>query len=132
MIKYLFDASAIVNLVKRGKLQVFAQGATLELARYEALNAVWKEHLLLQKLPVDVAREFVGILSDLFNAIEVLSITGNEPQIYALAVEERIPIYDAAYIYTAIRQNLTLVTDDKQLQKVAVRRTSVLCSRDLR
>jgi predicted nucleic acid-binding protein len=41
---YLLDAGAIVNLVKKGGLKPLAEGATLDLTIYEALNAVWKEH----------------------------------------------------------------------------------------
>jgi hypothetical protein len=39
---YLFDASAIANLVKRGSLKPLSEGVTLDPAAYEALNAVWK------------------------------------------------------------------------------------------
>ena len=37
---YLFDASALVNLVKKGRVKPLARGATIEPALYESLNAV--------------------------------------------------------------------------------------------
>ena len=47
---YIFDASAIVNLIKRGLTSPFTDGPTLDLAIYECLNVVWKEYKLLKKL----------------------------------------------------------------------------------
>jgi predicted nucleic acid-binding protein len=47
---YLFDASAIVNIVKREYLKPFIKGVTLDLAVYEFLNAILKEYLLLRRL----------------------------------------------------------------------------------
>lgn len=44
---YLFYSSAIINLVKRGYLKPLSKGVTLDLAIYECLSAVWKEHFLL-------------------------------------------------------------------------------------
>ena len=35
---FFFDASAILNMVKRGHLKPFLAGATLDLARYEAIK----------------------------------------------------------------------------------------------
>jgi hypothetical protein len=36
-----------INLVKREYLKPLIDGATLDLAIYESLNAIWKEYLLL-------------------------------------------------------------------------------------
>ena len=37
---YLFDASSILNLIKRGLVTPLADGLTLDLALYECLNAI--------------------------------------------------------------------------------------------
>ena len=73
---YLFDASAIVNLVKRGSLKPLGWGASLDLAVYEALNAVWKEHRLRGCLDSDAARALAGILRGAFGVIPLGSIRG--------------------------------------------------------
>ena len=44
--QYLYDASAILNVVKKGKLRVFLEGCTLDLAIYEVANAVFRLRLL--------------------------------------------------------------------------------------
>ena len=68
MIKCLFDASSIVNLVKRGVTKVLAEGKTLDLAYCESLNAVWKEHALLRKVGRKLALEYIEALSLVFKS----------------------------------------------------------------
>ena len=53
---YLFDANAIVELVRRNCLGPLAYGVMLDLAVYEALNAVWKEYSLIKGSPLYLAR----------------------------------------------------------------------------
>jgi len=59
---YLLDASVIVNLVKNGCLKPLAEEATLDLAVYMALNAVWKEHYLLRRLDEETAKKLLGVM----------------------------------------------------------------------
>ncbi len=116
---YLFDASSIVNLVKRGILRVLGQGSTIDLARYEALNAVWKEYLLLKQIDRETMLEFADILSKIFDIIRIENIQGNEREVIELAAREKLTIYDASYLLLAIKKNLILVTDDEKLKKKA-------------
>lgn len=117
--KYMFDASAIVNLVKRGIVRVFAEGYTLNLALYEALNAVWKEHVRLKRYEKDEAEELVEIIAEAIETMRKLPISGDETEVYRLAVKERITVYDSCYLYVALRNGLTLVTDDSRLAEAA-------------
>jgi predicted nucleic acid-binding protein len=71
---YLFDASAIVNLVKKGYLKPLAEGATLDLAIYEALNAVWKEHYLIRHLDEETAKKLLSVMERIFDVITIASI----------------------------------------------------------
>lgn len=123
---YLFDASSIINLVKRGLTTPLSEGATLDLALYECVSALWKEHLLLGVLDEELALEFIGIISDLFKVIPVYSVEGRVGEIFGLAVKEGITPYDASYLYVALENGLTLVTDDKRLLKAALKYTGVL------
>jgi predicted nucleic acid-binding protein len=113
--RYIFDSSAVVNLVKKGKLSVFSEGCTLDLALYESLNALWKEHFLLKKLSKDVVQEYVDIIAELFNTIEVRNVVGLEGKVLENAVKYEITAYDSSYLTYAIENGLTLVTDDKGL-----------------
>ena len=70
---YLFDASSIVNLVKRGVVKPFADGVTLDLALYESLNAIWKKYQLLKRIDKDAVLLFLDVIGSVFNVIKVLS-----------------------------------------------------------
>lgn len=113
---YLFDASALVNLVKKGRVKPFARGATIELALYESLNAVWKEYRLLGRIDEETALKFVNIISDVFSVIEVLSIRGLERGVFELAARDGLTVYDASYLYAAMKNGYILVTDDRELR----------------
>ncbi len=132
---YLFDASSIVNLVKRGILRVLGQGSTIDLARYEALNAVWKEYLLLKQIDRETMLEFADILSKIFDIIRIENIQGNEREVIELAAREKLTIYDASYLLLAIKKNLILVTDDEELKRkaskyVKVRKTQEIINQE--
>ena len=75
---YLFDASALVNLVKKGRVKPLAKGATIDLALYGSLNAVWKEYRLLGRIDEETALRFVDVISDVFSVVDVLSVRGLE------------------------------------------------------
>ena len=68
---YLFDASSILNLIKRGLVMSLANGLILDLMLYECLNAIWNECKLLRKFKEDVALDHVGIIADLFKSMYV-------------------------------------------------------------
>jgi hypothetical protein len=44
--KYLFDSSAIFRAIKENKIDLLTGNYTLELARYELGNIVWKDYFL--------------------------------------------------------------------------------------
>ena len=71
---YLFDASVIVNLVKKGCLKSLAEEVTLDLAIYGALNAVWKEHYLLRRLNEETAKKLLSVMGRVFDVIAIASI----------------------------------------------------------
>ncbi len=128
---YLFDASAIVNLVKRGLVRVFEHGATLDLALYEALNAVWKEYKILGKIDKKTALEYIEILAGIFEAIEIIDVRGSEEEVFRLALKENLTIYDASYLHVAIKNKSILVTDDKVLRDKASKYVEGLSSNQL-
>ena len=128
---YLFDASSIVNLVKKGVVRVLAEGETLDLALYESVNAIWKEHVLLGKLDEDTAKRLVSIISRLFNVVSIASVKGAEEEVFSLASREKITVYDAAYLYTALKKGLILVTDDRKFRSKASRYVKTATSTEI-
>jgi len=128
---YLFDASSIVNLVKRGLARIFIRGVTLDLAFYEALNAIWKEHVLLERIDGETALEYAVIIARVFQALERLDIRDCWEDVLRLAFSEGLTVYDAAYLHIAARRGLTLVTDDQVLAEKASKYVRVLSSSEL-
>lgn len=123
---YLFDASAIVNLVKRGTLKPLIDGVTLDLAVYESLNAVWKEYKVLGRIDLETAKELVELLKGVFDSVPLESAKGYEVEVFELASKEGLTAYDAAYLYIAMRDGLTLVSDDEELLSKASRYVKAL------
>ena len=54
--KSLFDSSAIFRAVKENKVEFLAGNYTLELARYELENIIWKDCVLLAKVSEQEAK----------------------------------------------------------------------------
>ncbi len=48
--KHLFDSSAIFRAIKENKVELLTANYTLELARYELGNILWKDHCLQAKI----------------------------------------------------------------------------------
>ena len=67
---YLFDASSILTLAKKGDLKVFENGVSIELAYYEAVNAVWKEHSLFRRIDEETAIRYLEVLSLILQVID--------------------------------------------------------------
>jgi len=111
--------------VKKGCVKVFVKGCTIDLAIYEAINAVWKECYILNKINVEVVYKLIELLSKIFNILDLYSIRGSEREVLEIAVKEGITVYDASYIYIAVRDKLTLVTDDKKLINTAKKYVNV-------
>ncbi len=121
MTQYLFDASAIVNLIKKRFL-----------AFYECLNAIWREFTKLKQIDKTTALQYIETLILAFRILKIDSIKGEEAkEVFELASKEDLTIYDASYLYAAIRDELTLVTDDQQLRNRASRYVKTLSTEEL-
>jgi len=116
---YLYDASAIVNLVKKGYVKILTEGYSLDLAIYEALNAIWKEYKKLNRIDDETAENLVGLIIETMRLMQLLDISDDEINVYRLALREDLTIYDAAYLKKAMELRAVLVTDDKILKEKA-------------
>ena len=119
---YLLDSSAIAILLKRFKgeaLRYIAGMHTLDLARYELGNVIWKECILRSLIShedsLSKARHVVKVL----NTMKLDSINSEEgySEAMKLAIKLKLTFYDASYLYEAKRQGLILVTEDKELRE---------------
>ena len=115
--KYLFDASAILNLVRRlgeRSLKILRGNYILTLTIYEIGNALWRETKLLKKLTADEAEEIMRAIITLTKFMQVIALE-DPVEVLRTSNEIETTFYDAAYVVTALRKGLTLVTDDKRL-----------------
>ena len=115
--KYLFDASALLNLVRRlgeESLKILEENYILTLTIYEVGNALWRETRLLRRLTMDEAEAIMRAIITLIKFMQVI-----EPQdpieVLRISNEIETTFYDAAYVVTALRRGLVLVTDDRRL-----------------
>ena len=115
---YLIDASALLDLMRRRKEVVLNQ-CILDLTVYEIGNAIWKEAYFFKTLMKGEALDFMKNFANITVKMRVISIHNDLEEIMNIAIEEKLTFYDAAYLYFAAKNKLTLVTNDKKLYKAA-------------
>ncbi len=115
--KYLFDASAIFKAIKENKIDLLTGNYTLELARYELGNIVWKDYFLQAKISKEQAKMIVKTIKHTLTIMEVLQIANDEEEILETATQLKITFYDASYAYIAKAKELLLITEDLRLMK---------------
>ncbi|MEM2130289.1 MAG: type II toxin-antitoxin system VapC family toxin [Candidatus Bathyarchaeia archaeon] len=112
--KYLFDSSAIFKAIKENKINPLIGNYTLELARYELGNILWK-NFTQAKIPAKEIGILAKIIKQTLNLMEITQITCSEEEILETARQLKITFYDASYAYQAKAKELTLITEDLHL-----------------
>jgi predicted nucleic acid-binding protein len=115
--KYLFDSSAIFRAIKENKIEILNANYTLELARYELGNIVWKDYALQAKISEQESKMLARTIKHTLTIMDVLGIASNEEEILDVAIQLKITFYDASYAYFARARELGLVTEDSRLIK---------------
>ncbi len=123
---HLFDASSIYTLIKHAgedAPKILKANATTTLASYELGNATWRETHLLKLFTDDEAKE---LLNHLYALVDTMTILPFRPRREGEAILESalltgLNFYDASYLAAAISAGYPLVTEDKQLSRVAER-----------
>ena len=115
--KYLFDSSAIFRAIKENKIEVLTGNFTLELARYELGNIIWKDCTLQAKISEQESKMLIQVVKRTLTIMNVLEIAGSEEEILDTAIQHKITFYDAAYAQLAKEKELHLITEDSRLIK---------------
>ena len=115
---YLLDASAIVDIVLRfsNPEKYMLNRYTIDLAKYEAINAVWK---LVRRgiLTREEGKVFALKITNILKGMRVISIDVDMlNDILEVALQTGLTVYDSSYLYVAKYFNLKLVTEDKKLR----------------
>jgi len=116
---YLFDASSIILAMKFKKIGVLAGNYIQSLTIYEVLNALWKESNVLKKISSREAENLVDVFAQLLRYLNTIDVKEVEGRVFRTAMETGLTVYDASYLVLAQRENLTLVTEDAKLRKMA-------------
>jgi len=115
--KPLIDASSIYEAARIGRIPVLDGLYTVEIARYEIGNTLWKHTSLHGDFSPEESAEMMLLFMDAFTVMRFLQLKGHEKGVLELASELRIPYYDASYIYFAVKHELPLITEDAQMAK---------------
>ena len=117
--KLLFDASALLNLVRAagaGALTYLRGNYILTLTPYEVGNALWKEATLLKRLKLGEAIELLNSMKQVYQTLNIIT-PHDTVTLFRLANKLRITYYDASYILAAREEGAELITDDGKLLK---------------
>ena len=117
--KYVFDSSAIFNAIMENKIEALVGNATLDLARYELGNILWKNYALKAKTTDKELKSLIELVKQTLNILDVIQITGDEEEVLDAAVKLKMTFYDASYAYIAKISEATLVTEDAELLRKA-------------
>lgn len=115
--KCLFDSSAIFRAIKENKIDLLAGNYTLELARYELGNIIWKDYFLQAKVTKEESEMIAKTVKHALAIMEILQVACNEEEILKTATQLKITFYDASYAYFAKAKELQLITEDSRLMK---------------
>ena len=108
--KCIFDSSAIFRAIKENRVDILVGNSTLELARYELGNVLWKTHTQQERATVKDLKDLMRVVRKALNVMEVLSIGGREEEILDTATALKVTFYDASYVFCAKSLELTLIT----------------------
>ncbi len=128
--KYIFDASSIFTAIKEKRVRCLNGKFSLEIARYELGNIVWKDHILLRTISKEEAERTIKAIKHTLALMEVLQIAENEDAVFEIAAELRITFYDAAYVHAAKARDLGLITEDQHLIKKVTPKIKALTLND--
>jgi len=115
--KTLVDASSIYEAARMGRTHLLEGLCTVEIARYEIGNTLWKHTSQFGDFTLEEATEMMQLFTEVFAVMRLIQLAGHEEGVLALGCEFKMPYYDASYIYFAAERGLSLVTEDALMAK---------------
>lgn len=117
--KGLIDASSIFDSISAQKIDILTEYSTIDIARYEIGNILWKHTYLLRTYAREQSMQMLKLLTNAFNRMHFYGIVGSEEEILEHSISWSISFYDAAYLYFAQREQAPVITEDNQMMKKA-------------
>ena len=112
---YLFDSSAIFKAIMNNAVKVLSKNYTIELARYELCNILWKECALHRRINYDEAKKLMELVKNALSLMKIFSIECCEGEVIITAEKLQLTFYDASYVFYAKKMDLTLITEDEKI-----------------
>jgi predicted nucleic acid-binding protein len=122
---HVLDASVYVPLITTvggPLLEVTSRFdlAILDLTVYEACNAFWKAWSKLGKMSVEEARKACRVAWLLANKLKTYRYKDLDfEKVMAIAIDNNITVYDAAYVVLASMLEAPLASEDRDIKRVA-------------
>jgi predicted nucleic acid-binding protein len=134
--RYLFDTNSLILLIRSAKdhekTKLVRSGQILYLTYYEVGNAIWTESELVKSLNGEDLKILVSTFDNLFPFLDTCPFSYEDfSDTLEIARKERLTFYDSSYIHSAKKHELTLVTDDYKLFKIAKKYVSTKSIHDL-
>ena len=116
----LYDTSAIMNLIMTHpeRVRVLAGDSILDLTRYEMGNVIWKKIHVNHK-PLAECITIMQHMLIILNSMKSLNAMGMEQEVLTVAEQYDMSYYDTAYVVTAMKNGLDLITDDGKMERSA-------------
>ena len=86
-----------LEALKKNKIEVLTGNYTLELARYELGNIIWKDYGLQAKVSEQELKMIAKTIKHTLSLMDIMGIAGNEEEILDSAVQLKITFYDASF-----------------------------------
>jgi len=118
-VSYLLDSSAIFKAIRTNRVDALLGNYTIELARYELGNAIWKESTLRRRVTEEESERLIRLVKQALRVMEILRTDCQEEEILKMAEKLKLTFYDASYLFHAKTRNLTLITEDETMIKKA-------------
>ncbi|MCL2135038.1 MAG: type II toxin-antitoxin system VapC family toxin [Candidatus Bathyarchaeota archaeon] len=124
MKQYLFDASALIFLIKKANVPTTFQHLQnlfiLDLTVYEMGNVLLKENRITKFLTTHEIETLEKVVQIVLSRTEkIINQDAVFQQILEIAKNEALSFYDSSYIYFAKKNNVQLVTEDQNLVEKA-------------
>ncbi|BDC17349.1 type II toxin-antitoxin system VapC family toxin [Acidianus sp. HS-5] len=109
---FLFDSSSIFEAVRLGRkaLDVLKDNYTIDLAYYELGNIIWK-----YRSKADIYTLFKAI-NEILSFMNIINVKLDN-EILDEAIKRNLTYYDSAYLISAKRLKVKLVSQDQDLIK---------------
>ncbi|MEM3571810.1 MAG: type II toxin-antitoxin system VapC family toxin [Candidatus Bathyarchaeia archaeon] len=114
---FIFDTSSIFEVLIKGNVKVLNDNYTLEIARYELGNILWRRKTLIKDISDEEYIRLANLMKKILKLLNIINIECYEAEILKVAEEFETTFYDSSFVFIAKIKNTPLITDDENLRR---------------